>query len=245
MSIPLRFVLVRPRSPGNVGSVARAMKNFGFRDLMLVDPRLHRQGDSPQTPPFFERESRRMAWDAADVLEGARTAPDVASAVSDCGIVLATAPRGYMRLRNLSPEESAEELAAPCGLPPALLFGSESSGLTLEELSRCSGVVVIPTAPEYRDLNLAQSAVLLAYLVYRRSLEPAPPSKPDLASHGEVDAASGGLTEVARNAGFLKTGKEPVARELRALLHRAGLSKRETELLRSLVRRIQARMEKA
>lgn len=218
------------------------MKNFGFRDLVLVDPRLHRRRDSPGAPPFFETESRRMAWDAADVLEGARTEPDVLSAVSDCGVVLATAPRGYDRLRNLSPEEAADELAGRPRLASALLFGSESSGLTLEELARCSGVVVIPTAPEYRDLNLAQSAVLLAYLVFRRDVGPEPPAKPDEASHQEVEAASSALLEVARSAGFLKSGQEPVARELRALLHHAGLSKRESELVRSLVRRVRARL---
>ena len=242
MSLPLRFVLVRPRSPGNVGSVARAMKNFGFRDLVLVDPRLHRRQDQEGAEPVFERESRRMAWDAADVLEGARLAPDLSGAVSGCGLVLATAPRGSGRHRNLSPEEAADEVAGHPAPPPALLFGSESSGLTSEELSRCSGVVVIPTAPDYRDLNLAQSAVLLAYLVYRASEKPPAPARLEGAAHGQVDAAAEAFVEVARRAEFLRTGQEPMARELRALFHRAGLSRRETEFLRSLVRRIGAKM---
>lgn len=240
MSLPLRFVLVRSRSPGNVGSVARAMKNFGFRDLVLVDPRLHRHGDSPGALPFFETESRRMAWDAADVLEGARLAPDLSGAVSGCGLVLATAPRGSGRHRNLSPEEAADEVTGHPVPPPALLFGSESSGLTSEELSRCSGVVVIPTAPDYRDLNLAQSAALMAYLIYRARENPPAPSRPEGAAHGQVDAAAEAFLEVARRAEFLHTGQEPVALELRALFHRAGLSKRESEFLRSLARRIGA-----
>jgi tRNA C32,U32 (ribose-2'-O)-methylase TrmJ len=114
--------------------------------------------------------------------------------------------------------------------------------LTSEELSHCSGVVVIPTAPDYRDLNLAQSAVVMAYLIYRASERPISPARLEGASHGQVDAAADAFVEVAKRAEFLHTGQEPMARELRALFHRAGLSRRESEFMRSLARRIGAKM---
>lgn len=240
-----RFVLVRPRSPGNVGSTARAMKNFGLRDLVLVDPRLHRAGDRPGEPPFFESESRRMAWHAADLLEASQTATTVAEAVAPCTLVFATAPQPSERLRTVAPEAAAAELASlPEGEAGALLFGSESSGLTNEELSRCAGVVVIPTDPAYRDLNLAQSVAVMAYLCYRAQRDAVGldvgRAAPEAAPHALVEGAADALLAAAERAAFLRGGGPPVARELRHLLHRVGLSKREAGLLRSLATRLLA-----
>lgn len=237
MTRPLRFVLVRPRSPGNVGAVARAMKNFGFSDLALVDPRLHRARDEEGAEPFFESESRRMAWHAADLLEAARFFPDLRSAVLDCGHVFATAPQAVARMPALSPEGSAELLAGPSDRPGAIVFGSESSGLTLEEMALCAGVVVIPTDPAYRDLNLAQSVVVMAYLTFRAGWT-SPARKPAMAEHAEVQRAADLLMDLARGTDFLKQGGEPVARELEAFLHRSALTPREAGLLSSLFRKL-------
>ncbi len=241
----IRFVLVRTRSPGNVGAVARAMKNFGLTDLVLVDPRLHRNGDAPGYPPYFETESRRMAWHAADLLDSARTVGTLAESLSACSVVLATAPRGAARMDNMDPERAAEILVASASRGAALVFGSESSGLTREELSLCTGVVVIPTDPSYRDLNVAQSAVILAYLVQRArsGARPAPPTSAEISTHADREGLASMVLEVGRRSGFLIRGDEPAGRELRALIHRAGLTRRDTEILRSLFRRIRGRRE--
>jgi len=242
-----RVVLVRPRSPGNVGSVARALKNFGMRDLVLVDPRLHRSADRPGEEPFFEAESRRMASHAADVLAESRTAPTVAEAVADCTVVFATAPQPSGRLRTLTPEEVAAALAALAeGERGALLFGSESSGLTNDELALSAGLLVIPTDPAYRDLNLAQSVAVVAYLCFRAARDraglDAVRSLPEPAAHAFVEGTADALLEVARRSEFLKGGGPPMARELRQLLHRMGLSRREAELFRSLWTRVLAKL---
>jgi tRNA/rRNA methyltransferase len=218
------------------------MKNFGLRDLVLVDPRLHRSGDREGEEPYFERESRRMAWNAADVLRSARTANSLREAVEDCVVVLATAPRAYSGLPGLTPEEGAKLLAGAGPAPAALIFGSESSGLTKEEVALAAGVVVVPTDPAYRDLNLAQTVVLLAYLCFREGGGAEPPGRAEAASHAEVEAVAEALRETAREVGFLQHGGEPVARQLKGLVHRAGLSRREAGLLRSLGRRIRARL---
>jgi tRNA/rRNA methyltransferase len=233
----LRFVLVRPRTPANVGSVARAMKNFGFRDLVLVDPRLHRSQDLPGSPPLFETESRRTAWGAVDVLDGARTVGALEEAVAGCRVVLATAPHAHANFSTLTPEAAADLVGRP-GVESALVFGSESSGLTLRELSMCGQVVVIPTDPAYRDLNVAQSAVLLAYLVFRAGGGTAPAAAPEPAGHEQVEAAAQELLEVAERVRFIRHPGAPVGRELRAMLHRFGLSRREVGLLRSFLRRL-------
>jgi tRNA/rRNA methyltransferase len=233
----LRFVLVRPRTPANVGSVARAMKNFGFRDLVLVDPRLHRLQDLPGSPPLFETESRRTAWGAVDVLDAARTVGSLEEAVAGCRVVLATAPHAHANFSTLTPEAAADLVGRP-GVESALVFGSESSGLTLRELSMCGQVVVIPTDPAYRDLNVAQSAVLLAYLVFRAGGGTAPAAAPEPAGHEQVEAAAQELLEVAERVRFIRHPGAPVGRELRAMLHRFGLSRREVGLLRSFLRRL-------
>jgi TrmH family RNA methyltransferase len=238
----LRFVLVRSRSPGNVGSVARAMKNFGFGDLCLVDPRLNRDHDVPGSEPYFEREARRLAWHASDVLDSAKVVDKLEDALAPCGLVLATAPRAYRGVLSLSPEEGADRLAAALPDRPALVFGSESSGLTLEEMARCSGVVVIPTDPAYRDLNLAQSAVLMAYLTFRRSVETTPPRRAESPRHADLEGLADMLCGLADEVEFLRGDKDPMTRELRAMLHRWDLSRRDTELIRSFIRRIRPRL---
>ncbi len=242
MSEDLRFVLVRSRSPGNVGSVARAMKNFGFDDLCLVDPRLNRDHDLPGSEPYFEREARRLAWHASDVFDRADRVASLEEAVADCGLVLATAPRAYRGVRAMPPEEGAERLAEAFGEGPALVFGSESSGLTLEEIACCSGVVVIPTDPAYRDLNLAQSAVLMAYLVFRRARRAPAPQRPETPRHRDLEGLADMLLGLADEAEYLRGDRDPMARELRAMLHRWALTRRDTELLRSFVRRIRPRL---
>jgi tRNA (cytidine32/uridine32-2'-O)-methyltransferase len=217
------------------------MKNFGLLDLVLVDPRLHRSGDEAGSEPFFERESRRMAWHAGDVLDRARRVETLEEALADRALVLATAPRAYSGISAHSPEEAAEKLCSEGSRPSALVFGSESSGMTLEEISRCAGVAVIPTDPGYRDLNLAQSAAVMAYLLFRSGEGSAAPSKPEGASHQDLSAVAADWLEIAQTVGFLQTGGEPVARQMRSLLHRSGLTRREAGLLRSLGRRIQSR----
>ncbi len=214
------------------------MKNFGFSELVLVDPRLHRSSDDEEDSPAFERESRQMAWGALDVLEGARQVNTLEEALEGCGVALGTAPNPLHRVRNHSPEEGAERLLAESDLPAALVFGSESSGLTSEEVSRLAGVVVIPTDPAHRDLNLAQSVVLLAYLLFVRGRNPPPPEIPEAAPHEEVEAAVSGLLELALKAEFLQEMERPIALEIRSMLHRAGLSRRETEIYRGLWRKI-------
>jgi len=217
------------------------MKNFGFHDLVLVDPRLNRDHDKPGSEPYFEAEARRMAWHAVDVLDSAVTTATLKEALGDRRVVLATSPHPKNRIENLSPEEGVKKLTR--GDNSALVFGSESSGLTLDELSTCDGVIVIPTDPGYRDLNLAQSAVLLGYLLYRALEEPAPPSIPARASSEEIERLSTVVEEAGLKAGFFQKEGEAAFRELRASLHRWGLTTREAGMMKSMFRRIIAKQE--
>jgi len=236
-----KFVLVKPRSPGNIGSAARALKNFGFEKLVLVDPRLH----DKKEPHYFERESRKMAWNALDVLESAETFPTLEEAVADCGLVIGTDhdPQGYCKIAT--PEEGAEIIAGEES-PVAILFGTESYGLTREELSKCDFVIRIPTDEKYRDLNLSQSLVLIAYLVFRArgggsgDLKKKERPAPQIVREALADD----FMEIAMETGFIRQDDSKTALELSHIIRQAGSSERSAGMLRSLAKRIRAKLKK-
>ncbi|MGB3943938.1 MAG: RNA methyltransferase [Methanothrix sp.] len=152
----LWVVLVEPMYEGNVGSVARAMKNFGFADLILVRP--CEIGDF----------GLAMASHARDLMEGARVVEGLDEAVAGANLVVGTTGvRGlstnrHLRVPALSPKELAERLGGTAG-DVALLLGREDDGLSRQELSACDIVVSIPTSPEYPIMNISHAAAVLFY----------------------------------------------------------------------------------
>lgn len=152
-----RVVLVRPHFAGNIGSVARVMRNFGLRDLVLVDPVAN-----PQT-----MEAVMMACRGADILERSRRARTLAEAVADCGFVLATSGEvGGLYRKGLwgTPEEKLPRLVQALDSGPgAIVFGPEPHGLTVEEIAACHGMISIPADADYPSLNLAQAVAVCLY----------------------------------------------------------------------------------
>ena len=175
----IRVVLVRPQYAGNLGSVARVMKNFGLADLVLVAPVADRT----------TLEATMMAVHALDVLRAARVVPTVADAVADCGYVVATSGEvGGLVRRGFwgTPEEQTPAvLAALESTPVAVVFGPEPSGLTAAEVGACHGMMFIPADPVYPSLNLAQAVAVVAYELRRQWLKLAPAAAAD---PGSADA---------------------------------------------------------
>src|SRR5256714_413627 len=136
----VRIVLVRPKSSGNVGSVARAMKNMGLGDLRLVAPRRYRPASAAT-----------MAVHASDVVSRARRHSSLGDAVADCSWVVGTTCRaGAYRAHALSPREAAAEVASVAAASTvALVFGPEDHGLSNDELKVCHQVLTIPAHSEY------------------------------------------------------------------------------------------------
>ena len=153
MAALVRIVLIDPSHPGNIGSVARAMKNMALNDLTLVRPR-----------SFPHAEAIALAAGADDILSGARIVETVAEAIGDCGFIAGTTsrPRSYY-WEFATPRDAAARIV---GLGPenraALLFGSERYGLANDDLQYCNVLVRIPANPLYCSLNLAMSVQLLA-----------------------------------------------------------------------------------
>jgi TrmH family RNA methyltransferase len=152
----VRFVLVHPHYPENVGAVARAIKTQGFLGLDFVKP-------GRLAAPDHEM-ALKMAVKSRDVLRGARVFPDLAAAVADRTLVVATTSRSGVS-GVLQPREAAARIVAAAaeGTEIAILFGNEKSGLTAEEVDRASFAIRIPMAAPQPSINLAQATQIIAY----------------------------------------------------------------------------------
>ncbi|XGI84176.1 RNA methyltransferase [Halorutilales archaeon Cl-col2-1] len=158
----LSVVLVDPETPGNVGTAARAVKNFGFDELLVVDPPGIEEGD----------EAYGFAQDADDVLRSRRSVgfDEVVESYYTVGFTATTgSPKQHARFPYTTPEEIRYEIE-DLDAKVALVFGRESTGLTNEEIGRLDRVCSIPANPEYPSLNLGQ-AVTVALYEMRKSQE--------------------------------------------------------------------------
>ncbi|HZE88084.1 MAG TPA: RNA methyltransferase [Verrucomicrobiae bacterium] len=232
------IVLWRPKSPGNVGSVARAMKNMGFSRLRIADPMRY------DDPSHFDVESSRMAWSAGDVVAAREETESIESAVADAVLVAGTTsapPDGHA---VLTPRDLAPRLleAAETG-PVALLFGQEDIGLTREAMARCQILGSIPSSTAYSSLNLAQAALLFMYEIRMAATVTAgradasgPAAGTDLPSQEDLEGFYRRLHSLLDSAGFFEgTAKEHMVRELRRVFNRALLTRREIGIFEGVV----------
>lgn len=151
----IRVVLVQTVHSGNIGGVARAMKNMGLRDLWLVSPR-----------QYPDPEASWRAAAASDVLDGATVVGTLAEAIAGCALVVGTSARERkIPWPIVEPRACARELldVRAGGQPVAVVFGREDFGLNNEELQCCNLHVTIPSDPEYSSLNLAMAVQVMAY----------------------------------------------------------------------------------
>lgn len=225
------MVLVAPRNPLNIGAAARAMSNFGFSRLRVVNP--------------YEvafREARSAAG-AAELLGRAEEFASVAEAVADCGLVVGTAG---IRVRELRHPVRRLELAARlirralARTTAALLFGSEKFGLSNEDLSCCHWVLHIPTHPEHESMNLGQAvAVCLWELARQGSTASGRPTGPRPATSGDLERITALLLEALELSGYVNPLTAASTRlKTRRLLRRLALNQRDAVVLTGMLRQI-------
>ena len=221
----LRIVLVEPREAGNVGAVARAMKNFGFEDLWIV-------GEHPQLLPT----AGWWASGAEDLLANARFAKTLQEAVADAHLVVATtSSRGRTTPADFTPSTLAEKFTADQTL--ALVFGREDSGLTREEVVLCHRTAVIPTDETFPTMNLAQSVCVFCYELSR--IERAEAARA-LAPAALVERMHERLEALLLEVEFLHANNPArIYDEIRAIFGRAELDEREATILLGIVRQIE------
>src|SRR3984957_12150763 len=233
MASLVRIVLIDPSHPGNVGSVARAMKNMALEDLTLGRPR-----------SFPHPESNALAAGADDILANARVVSTVSEAVSDCGFIAGTTsrPRSYYWEFTTPRDVAARIVGLPAENRAALLFGSERYGLGTEDLNHCNVLVRIPANPAYCSLNLAMSVQLLAYelLMAREQPQPHVQLEQPLAPAGDVEHFYAHLHQVLNEIDFEdRTGH--LMERLRRLFNRAQLDRNELNIMRGILSAVQGR----
>jgi tRNA/rRNA methyltransferase len=231
----VRVVLSHTTHPGNIGAAARAMKTMGLGKLVLLNPR-----------HFPDPQANAMAAGADDVLDHAQVCGSIDEALHGTVFVAAMTAR----LRDIShevlpPREAMPVLAQYAAQGPvALLFGTEMSGLTNEEVSRSSMSVSIPSNPDFSSLNLA-AAVQVACYELAVALQEAQFALPqdaveavkfEPARHEEVERFYAHLEEVLREIGFFNS-KHPnkLMLKLRRLYARARLEQEEVNMLRGIL----------
>lgn len=227
----IEIVLVGTLQSGNVGSVARAMKNMGFAGLKLAGPQC-----------AIDEQARWMATHAGDILDSARVYPDLREAVADAQYVIGTTARDRRFRSLLTPEQMAEKVL---GLLPenrvAIVFGREDSGLTNDELELCDDAFTIPTAPEMTSLNVAQAVMITVYELFCRARSRGPSASGGrLASSGEQQEMYDHLRTLLVDVGFLNPHNPDIALgKIKRLLTRAGLTVKDVRLIRGVVRQLQ------
>lgn len=235
-----RIVLVRPQFPGNIGAAARALRNFGLSDLVLVDPLA-----APLDP-----QARRMAARGECVLRAARIMPDLGDALADCVFVAATSARtgGPFRRQTVGPPDVVMPvlLQSLAQGPAALVFGPEDCGLRDTEVTRCHALISIPTDDVYPALNLAQAVAICLYELRRAwlSREVLPPTGPAPAAFADLEHMFGQLQQALTDVHFLyePTGAT-LMHALRHLISRAQPTPMEVNVLRGLARQLRWSVE--
>lgn len=233
----VRIVLVETTHPGNIGAVARAMKNMGLSDLALVAPRI-----------FPSEQATARAAGADDVLSAAAVFGELTEAIADCRLIIGASARlRSIPWPQLSPRECADSVRRqPSGSRTAILFGREHSGLTNEELEHCHFLLHIPSNPEFSSLNVAAAVQLVAYELYlavheATAAEPAPAL---LASSSEMESFFQHLEATLWDFGFLHERKASpsIMRRLRRIFGRARIEEREIHLLRGVLSTLRHRL---
>ncbi len=229
MNVPVRFVLCETSHPGNIGAAARAIKTMGFSELVLVDPQ-----------DFPSAEANARASGAVDVLANARVVGSLEEAVADCRIVFgSSARRRKLHCPELNPREcAAQALETAQSGPVAIVFGTERSGLSNEQMDLCNALVYIPANPEYSSLNLASAVQLIAYEMHFALGDFQPPQAPDFppASADEMEFFYEHLGRLMVRSGFLDPDNpKHLERKLRRLFNRAHPDVNELGILRGVL----------
>ncbi len=231
----VRIVLIGTTHPGNIGAVARAMKNMSLQHLFLVQP---------QSYPSAEATARASGAD--DLLAAAQVCTSLDEALHGCRLVVgASARMRSVEWPQLSPRECAQRLLLEAEQGEvALIFGQERSGLSNEELDRCNYLVNIPANPGYSSLNLAQAVQVLSYELYTTALQgdKVEDEPREVATAEMMEGLFQHLQQVMEDTGFSDPRQsDKLHRRLRRLFLRARPDRDELNILRGILSAAQGR----
>ena len=236
----IRIVLVETSHPGNIGAVARAMKNMCMTELYLVTPKV-----------FPSADATARASGADDLLAKAVICDSIQEAIADCEIVVGASARSRtITVPDESPRACAERLAVETqDKKVAILFGRENSGLKNHELDFCQTLLAIPSNAEYSSLNLAAAVQVVCYelLVASGQATTAKVEKREapLATAAQMESFYQHLYQALDEIGFINPEKSTsIMRRLRRVYHRAVLDTKELDILRGILKKSTATLYK-
>ncbi|MFN6567788.1 RNA methyltransferase [Dendronalium sp. ChiSLP03b] len=235
----VRIILVEPAGPINVGAIARAMKNFGLHQLVLVNPQCD----------LLSKEALRMAVHAKDILESAVIVDTLPAALQGCIRAIATTARvrdWQTPLEN--PRTALPWLLEIPDLPAALIFGREDRGLSNEELNYAQRFVRIPTSENYPSLNLATAVAICCYELSQNTEQPETPipSQTEFAPLELVEVYYQQLESLLLKIGYLYPHTAASRMEkFRQLYNRAQLQTQEVAMLRGILRQLEWALEES
>jgi TrmH family RNA methyltransferase len=234
-SLDIRIVLLATTHPGNIGAVARAMKNMGLHQLHLVQPR-----------EFPHADASARAAGADDVLASAVLHDSLQVAIADCGLVIGTSARQrHIPFVPLEPRACARLAVtnARAGNAVALVFGTERTGLTNPELALCGRLVTIPTSDVYSSLNIAMAVQIITYELHlaARGESVAVQSNEPLATQAEMEGFYHHLQQVLAVSSFRDhTSDSHLMSRVRRLFNRAQVDQNEMRILRGILSAVQS-----
>ena len=227
-------VFVEPESPGNIGFLARTMKNFGLTNLVLINP------------CKMENESYYKAMHARDVVSNSETycslkeflkSKEIDSAIGTTG----NAGGSYNVARiAVSPEQLADTINYNGNM--ALIFGREGNGLSNEEISLCDVIVSIPTHDYYPILNITHAAAIIFYEMFKRE-KSYPVDRIESASAAEKESLINCIDEIILKLGYPRHKSKNASLVFRKIIGRAFISEREAHTLKGTFRRIKVRIK--
>jgi len=230
LSLEIRVVLVEPMYQGNIGSVARAMKNFGYTNLVLVNP------------CKLEGEARAMASHARDILEDARVTLSFDDAVEGSNLLIGTTGVSsikageHIRLPLYTARELKEKLKEYSGTA-SIIFGRENTGFRNDELKNFDILITVPTSELYPIMNLSHAAAVVLY-----ELSELVGGNNPLADGFDLQLLYGHLEELLEKIDYPLHKKDKTSLMLRRIFGRSGLTPREVQTLRGIIRKIERKM---
>ena len=231
------MVLVATRNPLNLGAAARAMSNFGFARLRVVNP---------YEVAFREA---RSAVGAAELLKNAEEYGSVAEAVADCSLVIGTTA---VRNRELQHRMHALPKGARVirkrlrSSEVALLFGSEKTGLSNEALSHCHWLLRIPTREDHPSMNLGQAVAVCLYEIAMGAPRAGVKAMSKGVSAGSLERITQELLEALRVSGYLKAERSAVSEaKVRRMVRRLGVPAEDAEVLLGMLKQMLWKMRRA
>lgn len=236
----IRMVLIHTSHPGNIGSVARAMKTMGLKNLYLVSPLY-----------FPHDKAKEMASGAGDILEQVKVVHSLTDAIHDCSLIIGTSAR----MRSIpwplfTPRQMAQQvLKEDTKRSIAILFGREQSGLTNEELEYCHLHIHVPANPDYSSLNIAAAVQVIAYELRMAYLEAdfiPLQLEGRLATVDEMENFFNHLQTVLVQINFLKpNAPRRLMTRLRRFFLRARPDMMEANMLRGILTAVQETLKSA